>query len=154
MSRAKAVFKALLIAATLAVPVGLASPAQAITSNGCTVTPLTPYHNGEFSASGIKRIRFDMEVTCEAGLTITIDQERWEYDPNNADEFTGDYTWVRSFDQADTRTYWFETNLSDTDDFTDHYEEVYQRIRFKVTSGPVTSAWTGWDYSGTRSIHT
>jgi hypothetical protein len=146
--------QALVAAAALAVPVALAMPAQAsTTSNGCTVTPHTPYHNGDFTASGLKRINYEVDVSCAAGLTVTIYQERWEQDPNQSDDFIGSSTLVSSFTAAGSTTRTVTATLPDTDDFTDNYEEMYQRVRFEVTSGPVTSPLTAWEYSGVRAIH-
>jgi hypothetical protein len=154
MNRSSKVLRALLITAALVAPVALGAPAHAsTTSNGCTVDPTTPYHNGDFSASGIKRIAYEIEVTCSAGLTVTIEQQRWEDDPNQSDDLIGTSTLVSTFASTTTITRTVTANLSDTDDFTDHYEEAYQKVRFRVTNGPVTSAWTNWESSGIRAIH-
>lgn len=153
----KRVHKAgLVLAVALASTFGLMAPAHAsTTSNGCTVAPIRPYHNGDFTAGGIKRIAWEIDVTCVAGVEIEIQQHRWEADSGpSADDYLGDSTLVSNFaGGAGSVTRTVTTNLSDTDDFTDMYEEVFQRVRFRVTSGPVTSAWTSWETGPTRSIH-
>jgi hypothetical protein len=154
MNRSRLALKAAVAAAALAVPIGLAMPASATTSNGCTVEPRTPEFSGHFTSSGIKKVYYKVDVTCAAGVFVTIQEERWEDDPVGGDDFIGSSTLTNDFSAgAGTVTRTIEATLPDTDDFGDMYEEMYQRIKFKVTSGPVTSSYTAWDYSGTRAIH-
>ncbi|GHJ48902.1 hypothetical protein Cs7R123_62440 [Catellatospora sp. TT07R-123] len=154
MNTSRRLVRALLVAAALAAPIAVAAPAHASTaSNGCTVTPKTPYHNGDFTAAGLKRIAYEVEITCVAGVTITVEEQRWEEDANQSDDFIGDSSLVRAFPTADTITWTITGTLPDTDDLFDMYEEMYQKVHFKVTSGPVTSGWTNWERSGVRSIH-
>ncbi|MBV1850064.1 hypothetical protein [Catellatospora tritici] len=155
MNRSRRLVRALAVAAALLTPIALgAAPAHASTAgNGCTVTPKTPYHNGDFTAAGLKRIAYEVDITCVAGVTITVEQQRWEEDPNQSDDFIGDSDLVRAFPTADSITWTITATLPDTDDFTDMYEEMYQKVRFKVTSGPVTSSFTNWERSAVRAIH-
>jgi hypothetical protein len=155
MNRSKAVLRALVIAAALAAPLALTTAAHASTSHdGCTVDPKTPYHNGDFTASGLKRIAYEVEIDCVGAVTIEVQQERWEQDSGlSADDFIGDSTLVRYFSSASGITWTITGTLPDTDDFGDNYEEMYQRVRFRVTSGTVTGTWSGWEESAVRSIH-
>lgn len=151
MTRSTTALRALVAVAALAAPLGLAMPAQAY--DGCTVDPQTPYHNGDFTAAGVKVLNYEVDITCEAGLVVTIYQERWEDDPNQTDDLVGRSTITSDFTGgAATRTRTTVHTLPDTDDFTDNYEEMYQAVRFTVTNGPVTSALGAWDYSYVRSI--
>ena len=117
-------------AAALAVLVGLATAAHASTTkDGCTVDPQTPYHNGDFSPAGIKKINYEVEIDCAADVTIEVQQERWEQDNGlSADDFIGSSTLSRYFSTASSYTWTITKNLSDTDDFGDSYEESYQRF--------------------------
>src|SRR5688572_16653630 len=92
MNRSRAALRVLVVAAAVAVGFGVMSPAHAATTrDGCTVDPLTPYHNGDFTSGGEKRINYDVEITCSAGRSIVIVQERIEEDSglNGADDFIG-----------------------------------------------------------------
>ena len=66
MHGSKKALKALVAAAAVAIPVGIAIPAQAYTSNGCTVTGVTPYANGDINANGVKLVDYDVNVSCTA----------------------------------------------------------------------------------------
>ena len=82
-----------IVAATTAV--GFAGSAQAVSSSGCTATPLKPvYHH--HNAAGKKVLKYTIKVTCNAGRTITIYQERKEQD-TFSDDLIGKTTWVRYF---------------------------------------------------------
>jgi hypothetical protein len=35
----------------------------------------------------------------------------------------------------------------------DQYSEMYQQVRFQVTSNGVVGSWTNWEDSAVRSIH-
>jgi hypothetical protein len=144
-----------MLIAALAAPLGLMTPAHASTTHdGCTVDPKTPYHNGDFTASGLKRIAYEVEIDCVGGVTIEVEQHRWEQDSGlSADDFIGESTLSRYFGSTSGITWTVTGTLPDTDDFTDHYEEMFQRVSFRVTSGPVTGTWTAWEDSGVRAIH-
>lgn len=156
MNRTKAALRALAIGAALvALPLGLATPAQAsTTSNGCTVDPVLPYHNGNFTAGGDKWINYEVDVTCVGGVEIEIQMQRWESDAGpSADDLIGTSTLTNTFTGAGSLTRTVTGVLPDTDDGFDLYEEMYHLVRFRVTNDPVTSAWTAWESSGIRSIH-
>jgi hypothetical protein len=155
MNHSKIAKRALVGAAVLAAGLlGLASPAQAVTHSGCTVNALTPYHNGDFTLGGDKRINYEFDVSCTGAATVTAYMERWEDDPNQVDDLIGTSTIVTNFNSAGSTTRTIEATLPNTDDGFDNQEEMYHRVRFTVTSadGMVTSSLSAWDYSGIRQI--
>ena len=149
--------RVLLVAALVALGVGVTSPAFAATTrDGCTVDPKTPYHNGGFTASGAKSISYEVEITCSAGRTITVEEERLEQDGglNGADDFIGMSDWNRHFSTATTVTWTINGALPDNDGGWDQYSEMYQQVGFQVTTDAgVVGTWTNWEQSGMRSIH-
>jgi hypothetical protein len=153
MLRSKTALKALVAAAALAVPVGLMVPAQANSSSGCTVVPLTPQANGTIDVNGNKMVDYKMTVVCSIGRTIHITDSRWEDDPVGGDDATGTSFIDRDYTQvAGNTTITVTRALPDTDDLFDNYEEVYHRVHFTVSSNGVTSPFTAWQYSGVRAI--
>lgn len=135
----------LALAAALAVPALAAAPAHAHTSSGCTINPLTPIFHG-FNTSGTKLINYRVSVTCTAGRTAEVTQERWESDAwPNPDDHLGTTNFVTSG----------VTTLDNVRTLVDGElgnEEVYQKIRFRVSSNGVTSPWTGWHSSAELDI--
>ena len=135
----------LALAAALAAPALAAIPAQAHTSSGCTINPLTPTFAG-FNSSGTKLINYRVSVSCSAGRTAEVTQERWESDSwPNPDDHLGTTT----FNTSGVTTL---NNVRTLVDGELGNEEVYQKIRFRVTSNGVTSPWTGWHTSAELSI--
>ena len=127
-----------------ALPLVVVGTAQAsTTSSGCTVSPLRPVFD-HFNASGVKVIRYNMTVSCDAGRTIEIEQHVHEADSINADDHITTSNRSRYFATTDTVTMWLENSLPDTE-IGD--EEMYQRVSFRVTSNGVTSPWTAWEDS-------
>ena len=99
-------------------------------------------------ANGVKVLNYKIAVSCSSGRTAKITQERWEEDDwPNGDDFLGSTTFsVRG-----------STTLNNYRTLVDGeigQEEVYQKIRFYVVSdNGVTSGWTGWHTSATRSFY-
>jgi hypothetical protein len=137
----RALAAALLATALPLVAVGTAQAST--TSSGCTVSPLRPVFD-HFNASGVKVIRYNMTVSCDAGRTIEIEQHVHEADSINADDHITTSNRSRYFATTDTVTMWLENSLPDTE-IGD--EEMYQRVSFRVTSNGVTSPWTAWEDS-------
>ncbi len=133
------------IAVAAAVPLLSASPAMAATSNGCTVTPLTPSFAG-FNSSGVKLVNYRISVNCQPNRTVAIDQQRWEEDSwPNPDDHLGNSSFVRSG----------VTTINNVRTLVNGEigeEEVYQKVRFRVTSNGVTSPWTSLQKSGVLHI--
>ena len=154
MNRSKTALKALVAAAALAVPVGLTIPAQATTSNGCTVTPSTPFANGDIDAGGVKQVDYKASVSCTGAYTIYVTQQRWEQDTPGGDDLIGTSTLTHTFPAGGGALTWTVTgDLPDWDGALDNYAEVYQATKFKVRNGAVTSSYTAYQNSAVRSIH-
>lgn len=157
---------ALLAAAAL--PLGLATPAGASTTkDGCTVTPKAPYFAGTYTAGNVPEVYYEYELTCaasSAAMSVEVKTQTWESDlagragdvdadgVNNADdEHIGNATTVRSFTKAGgTKTVKVLGVLPHTD--TDSNEEVYQKVKFRVTSGAVTGSWTAFELTSATQI--
>ncbi len=134
------------LAAATAASLPIAVPAQAASSNGCTVNPQKPVHAG-FNSSGVKLVRFDVNIFCDPGRQVEVEQLRYEEDWDgwlfsNPDDRLGSRTFIQAFPPnvgaitvSSTRT------LPNTEDGN---EEIYQKTRFRVTSGGVTSPWTSY----------
>ena len=129
-------------AAAAVVPLALTTaPAHAATSGGCTVTPSKPFFDG-FNTSGVKQVRYRVTIKCDANRTVTVLQRRYEDDrAPDADDYLGATVFVRNFGGSGTKTASTLVSLRNTEGGN---EEVYQRVRFQVTSNGVTSPWTSW----------
>ena len=129
----------------LLAPMGIMDSADASTTSSlCTVTPLRPVFAG-FNSSGVKLVDYRITVSCTSGnRNVEIDQHRWEDDPNQSDDHLGDTTFNEYFSSSGSRTLSNVRTLPDTDDAWDNYEEVFQKVHFRVTSNSVTSPWTSW----------
>jgi hypothetical protein len=156
MNGKKTALKVVVAAAALAIPVGLSLPAQAKTSQGCTVTPSTPYANGDINASGVKMVDYPVSVSCAASQlakTVYVKMDRWEQDTPGGDDLYGTSTLTHTFPKEGGSITWTVTEtLPNWDGPLDNYAEVYQGDRFAVKSNGVKSKYTAWDYSGLRSI--
>ena len=137
-------------AAAAVVPLAVSTvPAHAATSSGCTVTPSKPFFDG-FNSSGVKQVRYRVTIKCDANRTVTVHQRRYEDDrAPDADDNLGATVYVRTFGGSGTKTVSTLVSLRNTEAGN---EEVYQRVRFQVTSNGVTSPWTGWQTSRILSI--
>ena len=157
MNRSRAAMRVLVVAAALAVGLGVMSPAHAATTrDGCTVDPLTPYHNGTTNSSGEKMINYDVEITCTAGRTIVLVDEILEEDSgfNGADDFIAMSDLTRYFGSSSTIIWRITDDLPDNDGGLDQYSEMYHQVGFQVTvNGSAPGSWTNWEESPTRSIH-
>jgi hypothetical protein len=157
MIGSKKALKALVAAAAVAIPVGLAIPAQATTSNGCTVTPVLPVANG-VNGSNIVLVDYKVNLSCSASSlskTVYITMQRWEQDDwPNADDLIGSSTYYHTFPASGGSTSWTVTGtLPNWDGALDNFAEIYQGVHFAVKSNGVTSPYTNYQFSGVRSIH-
>ena len=135
--------------AALAMPLAVAGAASASTSTGCTVTPLKPVFD-HLNSSGNKVIRYDTKVSCDAGRSIEILDERRDQDNFSLDDFEGSKVYDLRFDSADTVTEFVQAVLPDADDWTEgaNTEEMYHSVGFQVTPDNAPAApWTNWDDS-------
>jgi hypothetical protein len=154
--------------AAVALPLGLAAPAHASTTkDGCTVTPLAPEFRGTYTSANVPYVYYPVEVSCTAsasGLSVELNLQTWEQDLagragdvdangiDNADEDRiGSGSATRSFVAAGgTKTVDFLGVLPHTD--TDFNEEVYDKVQFRVTSGPVVGKWSAFEFSPVTQI--
>ena len=141
--------------AALAMPLAVAGAASASTSTGCTVTPLKPVWD-HTNSSGNKVIRYDTKVSCSAGRSIEILDERRDQDNFSLDDFEGSKVYDLRFDSADTVTVSVQAVLPDADDWTEgaNTEEMYHAVGFQVTPDNAPAApWTNWDDSPMVQFH-
>ena len=141
--------------AALAMPLAVAGAASASTSTGCTVTPLKPVWD-HTNSSGNKVIRYDTKVSCSAGRSIEILDERRDQDNFSLDDFEGSKVYDLRFDSADTVTVSVQAVLPDADDWTEgaNTEEMYHAVGFQVTPDNSPAApWTNWDDSPVVQFH-
>lgn len=127
--------------------IGFAGAAQAVSTSSCTATPYTPTYSYT-NTSGVKVLQYKIQVTCSANRTATVEQYRMEED-TFSDDTIGHTTYNRSFSSAGTQYIYFYGTLPDTEL---GQEEMYQKIRLRVSSNGVTSPWTGWQKSGVQSF--
>ncbi|MFZ1411040.1 MAG: hypothetical protein WAS07_06265 [Micropruina sp.] len=141
---------ATIAAAAVALPLSIAPMAHAsTTSSGCTVTPLRPIYDHHNSA-GVKVLNYRVTATCSSNRTVTIEQDRMEQDGwPNPDDLIGESTLSRTFAVSSTYTFNVLRTLPDTEI---GQEEMYQKVRFRVTSNGVTSAWTANENSPVQSF--
>ena len=132
--------------AALAMPLAVAGAASASTYAGCTVTPLKPVWD-HTNSSGNKVIRYDTKVSCDAGRSIEILDERRDQDNYSLDDFEGSKVYNLRFDSAGTITESVQAVLPDADDWTEgaNTEEMYHAVGFQVTedNGPPRRGPTG-----------
>ena len=135
------------IIAAAALPIAAAGSAQAHTTSGCTVNPLTPEY-AYTQSNGVKVLNYKISVSCSAGRYAHITQERWEEDGwPNPDDKVGTST----FSQRGVTTI---NNYRTLTDGEIGMEEMYQKVRFHVHSdNGVVSGWSGWHTSATRGFY-
>ena len=141
--------------AALAMPLAVAGAASAATTYaGCTVTPLKPVFD-HLNSSGEKVIKYETKVTCDAGRSIEILDERRDHDNLSTDDFEGSNTWNLRFDgTTHTVTKYVLAVLPDADGWGDDNEEMYHSVGFQVTEdNGYVSSWTNWDDSEIVTFH-
>ena len=141
--------------AALAMPLAVAGAASATTtSTGCTVTPLKPVFD-HVNSSGEKVIKYETKVTCSAGRSIEILDERRDHDNLSTDDFEGSNTYNLRFDSTtETVTKYVLAVLPDADGWGDDNEEMYHSVGFQVTEdNGYVSQWTNWEDSAIVTFH-
>jgi len=148
------------VALGLVAPLLVTVPSEATTTDsGCTVSPSRPVYSGKDNKNNIPLIDYKIEMTCDPGLILHLEQERWEQDlvsreGEGQDDLTGTFAREFSFPNGGTRRIKVRTPLPNTGPANEGaVEEVYQAVRFQVENHPVTSAFTLWDLTQVRSIH-
>jgi hypothetical protein len=155
MSFSRKVALALTGGAALAMPLAVAGSASASTSGGCTVTPLKPVFD-HLNSSGDKVIRYDTKVSCDAGRSIEILDERRDQDNFSLDDFEGSKIYDIPFDSAGTVTESVTAVLPDADSLAEgaNTEEMYHAVGFQVTEdNGYVWPWTDWDDSPVVQFH-
>ena len=108
------------------------------------------------NSSGNKVIRYDTKVTCDAGRSIEILDERRDQDNFSLDDFEGSKIYDLRFDNAGTVTESVQAVLPDADDWTEgaNTEEMYHSVGFQVTEdNGYVWPWTDWDDSPVVQFH-
>ena len=160
----------LAVAAAAAAPigVGLATPAQASTfKDGCTVFPRAPYFAGTYTAGNVPEVYYPYDVSClpaNASRTVEVKTETWESDltgvagdvdsdgvNNPDDEYIGQATTSRSFTSlGGFQTVRVKGVLPHTD--SDGNEEVYHKVKFRVTGAGIQGSWTSFELTQATRI--
>jgi hypothetical protein len=161
MNRSRTIAGSLAVAALgLTAPLLVTVPAQASTTDsGCTVTPKRPEFSGKYNKNNIPLVDYKIEMTCNPGRTLHLEQERWEQDlvsreGDAPDDLTGTFARSFSFPDGGTKRIKVRTPLPNTGPANEGaVEELYQAVRFQVTLEDVTSAFTAWELTQVRSIH-
>lgn len=129
-------------------PILVSAPAEAsTTANGCTVTPYKAAVTG-LDQTGHKIVDYKVTATCVKGVSLTVEQEAWEFDGGtiyaglNLDQYQLFISQTRNFSAAGTIELHVSRSLNKTD--SDPNEEPYQKVRFRVVSmdTAVTSSWS------------
>ena len=102
MSFSRKALLALTGIATLAMPLAVAGSASASTLGGCTVIPLKPTLD-HIDSKDTSWIKYETRVSCDAGRSIEIQDERLEYDNFSANDYYGTTIYNLTFNSADTR---------------------------------------------------
>ena len=154
---------ALSVVAAAVIPLALAPSAQAShTQSGCTVTPQAPYFAGTYIAGNVPEVYYPYDLVCvpsPAAMSVEVKTETWEQDlfgragdvdANGVDNADEDYigqaiTNTSLGSNGGARTVLVKGVLPHTD--TDGNEEIWHQVKFRVTSGLVTSPWTSFHLS-------
>jgi hypothetical protein len=147
---------ALVVAATASTL--LAAPAEAANSRGgCIVQPVRPDPTNQV-VNGARVVDYGIDVLCNGGRTVEVQQFRLEEDTlprdiDAIDDVTGNDLRTLDFSNGPgLRTAHVLAGLPDTPG-DGPVEEVYHKVRFRVTTPAGTTAWTTFDPSAVRAIH-
>ena len=155
-ARKPGLFRRLSIGAALlgvaAAPFALAIPAEAATtSQGCTVSPLTPVFAGW--TAGVKDVRYKVAIACLPGRTVLVQQTVVEDDvaPDVDDPIVNTFNSISSGANGVVVIRGIKEPLPNTEAGA---EEIYQKVRFRVTpnSTGVQGPWTTYESSGSLTI--
>lgn len=135
-------------AAAVAVPLTMvaATPAEAATRAGCTVTPLRPVQVG-VTGAGVPIFRYDTRVTCARDRIVQIRDQRYEWDAPAGvgnDEFYGQSGYLLTFAVAGTRVVSTRDVVTNTEA---GWEETYHRTSFRVATINGVTGWTAFQNS-------
>ena len=143
---------ATLIMATVvaASPIGLATSAQAaLQGSGCSISVDGPSYAGRNSSNEVL-LAYPIDITCLKGRTIEVYQEQWEEDGGSNDDYIANsYTDLSFETEGGSKHVVVSGKLPHTEA---RNEEMYQKVRFRVTEGHTTSSWTPYERSGASWI--
>lgn len=147
MNIAKAAARAIVagVVATTAA-FGVAGQARAVTSNGCTATPLTPSFS-HIDPAGQKVLRFTVRLTCAALRSVLVQHEIREQDILTS-QLIRSSAFSRSFVTGGTATFSVYSTVPDTELGA---EELFHRLRIRVTVAGIPTPWSAWDSSAVVS---
>lgn len=113
---------------------------QTGTTHGrCTVRPLAPVVLAENT-----KLRFPVDVFCEAGRSIELKQSFWELDHNPADnDPRGQHVHKRTFSGTESVVL---DRVLDAFNSESGAEEVFHSIQFRTSRGQAGN-WNGWSAS-------
>lgn len=159
MNRIAKVAVGMAAASTLSLMAATPAEAARVSFQGCTVTNDAPYYAGFDTLGNVPYVYYPLEVTCADDLSIEVEMVRWEQDfawregPGLEDEdylSTSIYNWDFS-SGAGTVPYLSQRTLPLTNN-EGIDEEIYNQVRFRVTSDTVTGPWTAYAYSPVSAI--
>lgn len=127
---------------TTASAIGFAGSAHAVSSNGCTAVPLTPSFS-HVDAAGNRVLKYTFYLTCSAGRTATVHHQVRELDLLGSD-LISNATYTKSFPLSGTTTVSYLAAVPDTEPGG---EEMFHRLRLRVTVFGIPQPWTGWHNS-------
>lgn len=125
---------------------GVAGQAQAVSSNGCTATPLTPSFS-HIDPAGQKVLRFTVRLTCAALRSVLVQHEIREQDILTS-QLIRSSAFSRSFVTGGTATFSVYSTVPDTELGA---EELFHRLRIRVTVAGIPTPWSAWDSSAVVS---
>ncbi|HEY7042309.1 MAG TPA: hypothetical protein VH419_01435 [Nocardioidaceae bacterium] len=160
MNRLRKISRPIAIGAALVAPMLATVPSHASTSfQGCTLTPERPAYAGFNNASNIPVINYKFTIDCDQGLSAEVKQVRMEQDlvsreGDAPDDQTGTFSKVYDFPNGGVHHVTVQAPLPNTGPSNEGAtEEVYQKVKMRVTSTTVTGPWTPFELTDVRSIH-
>ena len=126
---------------------GATAQARAVSSAGCTATPLAPTYS-HTTSTGVKVLRFSFRLSCAGFRSVQVQHQIREQDVLTS-QLIKNSTFTRSFPVGGNETISVYSAVPDTELGA---EELYHRLRIQVTVLGVPQPWSGWDSSAVISI--
>lgn len=125
---------------------GATGPARAVSSAGCTATPLAPTYS-HTDPAGNKILRFGVRLSCVGGRAVQVQHQIREQDALSS-QLIKNSAFTRSFPVGGAETISVYSTVPDTEPGA---EELFHRLRIQVTVAGVPQPWSGWDSSAVVS---
>lgn len=132
---------------TASAALGATGQARAVSSDGCTATPLAPAYS-HTNAAGLKVLRFSFRVTCAGFRSVQVQHQIREQDVLTS-QLIKSSAFTRSFPVGGAETISVYSTVPDTEPGA---EELFHRLRIQVTVAGVPKPWSGWDSSAVVSV--